>query len=214
MKFLVPIIVFSSWIILLLFAFKYGFFHLNINEIKQIVLHSTIDPILIFLGFFCLRILFFIPSTMIIIAGSILFQPFETILLSILGMLLTETIIYIVSRSILRDRIHQYMSKKYPFLYEEIVINRKKYLFITVATPLAPTDAACFLAATTNMPYISYVLIVFAANIPIATLYTFYGNFLLNAPWITVCISAVIIIIASIFFIIRRHRKKDVNYSS
>jgi len=214
MKKVLPFIVISSWIILLLVAFRYNLFHLSLEEIKQLIIHSTLPPTVLFLIIFCARIFLFIPSSILIVVGSLFFNPLEAIVLSLTGMLITESIIYALSRSILSDRIQQFMEEKYPSLNKEILLNRKKYLFITVATPLAPTDGACFIAASTNMKYLSYILIVLAGNIPIAILYTLYGNFLLEYPWITLCISLPILLLAVLYFSIRRKQKKDINYSS
>lgn len=218
MKKVVPIIIISSWIVLVLLAFRYDLFNLSIEEIKHYFNSSDIHPMILFLLIFCVRVFLFIPSSMLIVVGSIFFLPIETIILSLLGMLITETIIYLLSRSIFSDWIHRNMISKYPELYKELLSNRKKYLFITVATPLAPTDGACFIAASTNMPYLSYISIVFAGNIPIAILYTLYGNFLLAAPWITLCISVPVLIVSIAYISILNRKKqkkeKDISFTS
>lgn len=214
MKKVVPIIVISSWFLLLLLAVHLNLFQLSINDIKHFIEDSSIHPMLLFVGIFCARIFLFIPSTMLVVAGSLFFHPIETITLSMIGMFITETIIYVISRSILSNRIQEYLEIKYPKLHKEIKSNGKKYLFITVATPLAPTDGACFIAASTKMPYLSYISIVLAGTIPIVTLYTLYGNFLLAAPWVTLCISAPIVIILILFISIQKKQKKEIHYSS
>lgn len=214
MKKVVPIIVISSWFILLLLAVHFNLFQLSLKDIKHFIEDSTIHPMILFIGIFSARIFLFIPSTMLVVAGSLFFHPIETIILSMIGMFITETIIYAISRSILSNHIQHYMETKYPKLNNEIISNGKKYLFITVATPLAPTDGACFIAASTKMPYLSYISIVLAGTIPIVTLYTLYGNFLLAAPWITLCISAPIVIFLIIYISIRKKQKKELFYTS
>jgi uncharacterized membrane protein YdjX (TVP38/TMEM64 family) len=217
MKKVVPIIIISSWIVLILLTFRYNLFNLSIEEIKHYFTTSDIHPMVLFVLIFCVRIFLFIPSSMLIVVGSMFFSPIETIILSLIGMLITETIIYILSRSIFSDQIHQYMTSKYPGLYKDLLSNRKKYLFITVATPVAPTDGACFIAASTNMPYLSYISIVFAGNIPIAILYTLYGNFLLASPWITLCISVPVLIVSITYISIRKKKQKkekDVSFTT
>lgn len=214
MKKVVPIIVIGFWILMLLLAIRYHLFHLSLDDIKHFIANSSINPMLLFVAIFCARIFLFIPSSVLIVVGSLFFRPFETIFLSLIGMVITETIIYLLSRSILSDTIHQFMENKYPSLFKEIILNRKKYLFLTVATPLAPTDGACFIAASTNMKYLSYIAIVFAGNIPIAVLYTLYGNFLLGSPWITICITATIIVAFFVYVSLKKRQKKDTHFSA
>ncbi|UPM54550.1 TVP38/TMEM64 family protein [Gottfriedia acidiceleris] len=214
MKKVVPLTVIGFWILMLLLAIRYHLFHLSLQDIKQFITNSSINPMLLFVAIFCARIFLFIPSSVLIVVGSLFFHPFETILLSLIGMAITETIIYLLSRSILSDSIQQFMENKYPSLFEELISNRKRYLFLTVATPLAPTDGACFIAASTNMKYLSYIAIVFAGNIPIAVLYTLYGNFLLGSPWITICITATILVGFFIYISLKKRQKKDTHFSA
>ena len=214
MKKVVPLIVVGFWISLLLLAIHFNVFRLSLEDIKQFITNSTINPMLLFVTIFCARIFLFIPSSMLIVVGSLFFKPFETIFLSLIAMLITETIIYLLSRSILSNTIQHFIENKYPTLYKEITSNQKKYLFLTVATPLAPTDGACFIAASLKMPYLSYILIVFAGNIPIAILYTLYGNFLLGSPWITLSISVTVLILFIIYVNVRKKQKKDTHFSA
>ncbi|MEH6939147.1 VTT domain-containing protein [Bacillus sp. JJ664] len=214
MKKIIPIIVMSSWFIMLILAVHFNLFQLSLNDIKHFIEDSTINPMILFVGIFCARIFLFIPSTMLIVTGSLFFNPIETIILSMVGMFITETIIYGISRSLLSNHIQNYMVTKYPKLNKEIISNGKKYLFITVATPLAPTDGACFIAASTKMPYFSYITTVLAGTIPIVTLYTLYGNFLIAAPWVTLCISAPVVIILIVYITIRKKQKNELHYTS
>ncbi|WP_088071257.1 TVP38/TMEM64 family protein [Gottfriedia luciferensis] len=214
MKKVVPLIVIGFWILMLLLAIRYHLFHLSLVDIKHFIANSPINPMVLFVSIFCSRIFLFIPSSVLIVVGSLFFHPLETILLSLLGMIITETIIYLLSKSISSDTIQQFMENKYPTLFKDIITNRKKYLFLTVATPLAPTDGACFIAASINMPYLSYIAIVLAGNIPIAILYTLYGNFLLGSPWITLSISATVLTLFLVYIFLKKKQKNDTHYSA
>jgi uncharacterized membrane protein YdjX (TVP38/TMEM64 family) len=124
-------------------------------------------------------------------------------------MFLTETFIYAISRTVFQNKVNQFIHKKYPSLYEKILNNRSRYLFGAVATPLAPADAACFAAASTKMPYFNYITIVLLGNIPIAILYTFYGNLLISSTWVTLALSILCILVIGILFVLRKNKKQE-----
>jgi len=208
MKKFAPLIIIGMWITLFSIAYYYHLTNLSISEWKTLLKHSSVNLPILFILVFCLRIILFIPSSVLIVVGSFLFSPIEDICLSLIGMLLTETFIYVISRTVSQNKVNQVIHKKYPSLYEEILKNRSRYLFGALATPLAPSDAACFAAASTKMPFFHYITIVLLGNIPIAILYTFYGNLLISSPWMTLALSIFCILVIGVLFVLRKSKKQ------
>jgi len=208
MKKFAPLIIIGMWITLFFIAYHYHLTNLSISEWKTLLQHTSVNISILFVLVFCLRIILFMPSSVLIVVGSFLFSPIENICLSLIGMFLTETFIYAISRTVSQNKVNQYIHKKYPSLYEKILKNRSRYLFGAIATPLAPTDAACFAAASTKMPYFHYITIVILGNIPIAILYTFYGDLLFSSPWITLGLSILCILVIGVLFVLRKNKKQ------
>jgi uncharacterized membrane protein YdjX (TVP38/TMEM64 family) len=209
MKKFAPLLIIGMWITLFSIAYHYHLTNLSIVEWRKILEQTSINIDILFILIFCLRIILFIPSSVLIVIGSFLFSPIEVICLSLTGMFLTETFIYAISRSVFQNRVNQFVQKKYPSLYEKILNNRSRYLFGAVVTPLAPADAACFAAASTKMPYFHYITIALLGNIPIAILYTFYGKLLISSTWVTLAISILCILVIGILFVLRKHKKQE-----
>ncbi|MBP0727139.1 TVP38/TMEM64 family protein [Bacillus sp. RG28] len=209
MKKFAPLLIIGLWITLFSVAYHYHLTNLSIEEWKTLLKHTSVNIPILFVLVFCLRIILFIPSSVLIVVGSFLFSPIEGICLSLIGMFLTETFIYAISRTVFQNKVNQFIHKKYPSLYEKILNNRSRYLFGAVATPLAPADAACFAAASTKMPYFHYITVVLLGNIPIAILYTFYGNLLISSTWVTLALSILCILVTGILFVLRKNKKQE-----
>ncbi|WP_028402985.1 TVP38/TMEM64 family protein [Ectobacillus panaciterrae] len=188
------IIAVVNWMIIIGAAYKFNFLVTSVSDLEQVIAASRENVYLLFCLLFILRLLLFIPSSVFIVVGSILFPFFENILISIVCMLVTSTIIYIAGRRFVNSPIHCFVSQKHPEVYKRIEENRQKYLFLFVLMPIASTDMACFIAASTRMGYIPFIITVFAAIVPFVSLYTFFGKTLITSPETALFITLTIIV--------------------
>lgn len=203
------VLIILIWSSLIFIAHKLGLTSMGFEELQLLIMQLDYMAPLIFIMLFCFRLLLFIPSSVFIVVGAFFFHPLQNIIFAIIAMFITETIIYYVGSQFTNSPLHRYIHTNYPNVYERLKTNSLKYLFILVASPLAPTDATCFIAATLKIPYPNYIITVLTANMPIISLYTLFGKLLLVSP-IMVGILSILIFIILIYFI----RKYNYIFSS
>ena len=125
-----------------------------------------------------------LPSTPLVIAGPILFpdQPFAVLGVSMVGILLSSTMIYYFSEFLGFD---DYFENHKPELSQRIRVKLEHPLgFLFVAGwaffPLVPTDLVCYLAGTTRMKFWKFILAVGVGEMILCTCYIFFGGSLLK----------------------------------
>ncbi len=125
-----------------------------------------------------------LPSTPLVLAGTILFpeQPFAVLAVSMIGILLSSTMIYYFSEFLGFD---EYFQNHKPELSQKIKQKLEHPLgFLFVAGwaffPLVPTDLVCYLAGTTRMNFLKFIAAVFVGEITLCIGYIFFGGSLLK----------------------------------
>ncbi len=138
----------------------------------------------IYLVFSILRGFTLLPSTPLVIAGTILFpqQPFAVLVTSMTGILLSSTMIYYFSEFLGFD---EYFEDHKPELTHKIKAKLEHPLgFVFVAAwaffPLVPTDLVCYLAGTTRMDFREFIAAVGIGELILCVCYIFLGGTLLG----------------------------------
>ena len=139
---------------------------------------------LIYLGFSIVRGITLLPSTPLVLAGTLLFpeQPFAVLFVSMTGILLSSTMIYFFSEYL---GFSEYFEGHKPELSHKIKAKLEHPLgFLFVAGwaffPLVPTDLVCYLAGTTKMNYWKFIPAVFVGELILCVCYIFFGGSLLK----------------------------------
>ncbi len=139
---------------------------------------------LIYLGFSIVRGITLLPSTPLVLAGTLLFpeQPFAVLFVSMTGILLSSTMIYFFSEYL---GFSEYFEGHKPELSHKIKAKLEHPLgFLFVAGwaffPLVPTDLVCYLAGTTKMNYWKFIAAVFVGELILCVCYIFFGGSLLK----------------------------------
>jgi len=139
---------------------------------------------LVYLLFSIFRGLTLLPSTPLVIAGTILFpdQPFIVLAVSIVGILMSSTMIYYFSDAL---GFTEYFEKHKPDLAHRIKLKLEHPLgFLFVAGwaffPLVPTDLVCYVAGTTRMNFLKFIAAVFAGELILCIFYIFFGGSVLK----------------------------------
>lgn len=139
---------------------------------------------LIYLGFSIVRGITLLPSTPLVLAGTLLFpeQPFAVLAVSMTGILLSSTMIYFFSEYL---GFNEYFEGQKPELTHKIKAKLEHPLgFLFVAGwaffPLVPTDLICYLAGTTKMNYWKFIVAVLVGELILCICYIFFGGSLLK----------------------------------
>lgn len=152
---------------------------------------------LVFIALSSLRIAALIPSAVFMILGGMMFSPIQGFALTLISVILSETIVYIASKVLVSSGIKDYIVNKNPKLYELLIRNNTKILAIGILCPIAPSDAVCFLGSSTGLNYVKFMLTVLAANMPMMILYSFLGNSVIYSVNNTIIISGIIIAVST-----------------
>ncbi|HRI03735.1 MAG TPA: VTT domain-containing protein [Pyrinomonadaceae bacterium] len=139
---------------------------------------------LVYLIFSILRGITLLPSTPLVLAGTMLFpgQPWAVLGVSMTGILLSSTMIYYFSDFLGFD---EYFENKNPDLSHKIKAKLEHPLgFLFVAGwaffPLVPTDLVCYLAGTTRMNFPKFITAVGVGEVILCSFYIFFGGAFVN----------------------------------
>ncbi len=135
---------------------------------------------LVYLAMSAFRGFSLLPSSPLVIAGTLLFpiQPFAVLGVSIIGILLSSSMIYFFSEYL---GFAEYFEGHKPELTHKLKAKLEHPLgFIFVALwaffPLVPTDLVCYLAGTTKMNYWKFIAAVCVGEIVLCSIYIFLGG--------------------------------------
>lgn len=125
-----------------------------------------------------------LPSTPLVIAGTILFpsQPFTVLIVSVTGILLSSTMIYFFA-----DRLgfRRFFEKHGTGRLDKIrarLEHRTGVAFVALWSffPLVPTDLVCYVAGIVRMRYVKFIAAIFAGELVLCSLYIFLGNIIVG----------------------------------
>jgi uncharacterized membrane protein YdjX (TVP38/TMEM64 family) len=126
-----------------------------------------------------IRAAFFLPSTIFIIMGSVLFPqyPFFVIIVSMIGILIGSSFIFRAADFLAPEEL----LSKTNLNKMNIVHNKmEKYGFWIVLLwsffPIVPTDLICYVAGTIKMTYWKFILAVFIGELILVNIYVWTGK--------------------------------------
>jgi uncharacterized membrane protein YdjX (TVP38/TMEM64 family) len=183
------------WAVVAYVLFRLNLLTGDMDKINQVFNSYGDNKVLIFITLSSLRVAALIPSAVFMIMGGMLFNPLVGVLLTLISVIISETIVYTTSKILIGSQMQGNLVKKYPKLYESILRNNKKILAIGILCPIAPSDLTCFLASSTGLNYRKFILTAVIANLPMVILYSFLGNNILSSAGNTII---VVVIIAAI----------------
>lgn len=174
-------IIFLIWIIVIYILKINNIICFDFDVIKKYLEINAQYAMVIFSLIWILRVFMFIPGVTLIILGGICFGPVEGVLLSMIGMIFSETIVFIISRTFIGSRLKDLLNRKYPNLNPLIEEYNYKLLCLGIICPIAPTDAVCFLLSSSGINYGKYIMVVIISNVPAILLYSFLGLSFINS---------------------------------
>jgi len=186
------LLIIAIWATLIYILFRFNLLTGNISNINQFLINCGSYKDLIFIALATLRIVALIPSAVFMILAGIIFNPVEGVALTFISVVLSETIIFIISKILVCSNIQNYLVKRYPKLYKLLLKNNTKILAIGILCPIAPSDVACFLAGSTGLSYRKFMLTVVMSNMPMMILFSFLGNNVMSSGSNTIIIAAII----------------------
>ena len=153
--------------------------------IAAFLLRFNTEIWVVYLLMSALRGISLLPSTPLVLAGTILFpqQPFSVLAVSLAGVVISSSMIFLFSEHL---GLSDYFSSHKPELSERIrqKLDRPSGLVFTAAWaffPLVPTDLVCYLAGTAKMNYLKFIFAIFVGESILCTFYIFLSRPVINS---------------------------------
>ena len=163
-------------------------------EKMQRIIESKKFSELIFISLWSLRLILFIPGVTLMILGGLIFDPSKAFLLSMIGMVLSDILVFLLAKSKLLSGFRNKLENKYTDIIDLIEKYNYKILGIGVLCPVAPTDAIVFLSSYVGMKFSRFLVVFIIANIPALFLYSNLGESFQDSNMNTIFIIITLII--------------------
>lgn len=211
MKFQKRHIVLFLWVALIAILKKYNIISMNIDTTKQYLKHYGNFSELIFIGLWSVRLLAFIPGFIFMVLGGIYFGPIKGFLLSMIGITLSQSLIYVVSKKVSWSRTKGAIENQYPNVIPLFKKYNYKLLILGIVCPIAPTDAICYLSTSIGISYLKYITTVVSVNAPLVLIYSYIGKGFSNSMYTISIIGISLIFIAAFSIKIWERMKSQVH---
>jgi uncharacterized membrane protein YdjX (TVP38/TMEM64 family) len=140
---------------------------------------------IVYLFLSAIRGITLLPSTPLIIAGTILFptQPAAVLLVSLFGIFISSTMIYYFSELL---GFSEFFASHRPELTSRLrrrLEHPTGLAFVAVWSffPLVPTDAVCYVAGTIKMRFPLFISALLAGELVLCTIYIYLGGSILGS---------------------------------
>lgn len=190
------------WGFIFYLAYQNGLVGGDLDTIGDKIKEYNSYALLIFFLLFTFRLFFFVPATIFMVTGGLLFSPIQAVPVGMLAIITTETAVFIAGRYSKNSKLYHNLLDKYPTIFKYLEKCTPSYLIVTLLCPIVPLDVTCFAVATTNMKYYQFILAVITANLPIHILYSLFGSTILSSPILGLGIGFTIFLVSILIIII------------
>jgi uncharacterized membrane protein YdjX (TVP38/TMEM64 family) len=178
-------IIAAIWIIFLIFCVGYVITHREVFTAQAIAEFLTQFKTSIFVTYFVvsiLRGLTLVPSTPLVLAGTILFpsDPFLVLAISISGIIFSSTMIYFFSDYL---GFGSYLERKHSHKIVKIKDQLQKptgtfFVFFWSFFPFVPTDAICYVAGILRMNFGKFIVALALGELLTCSIYIFFYTYI------------------------------------
>ena len=152
------------------------------ESIASILCEFQNEALLIYLLISIARGFTLLPSTPLVLAGTLIFpgSPWVVLAVSIIGIVISSSLIYWFSEVLGFD---EYFESNKPHRVQKIRSKLEHPLglgFVSLWAffPLVPTDAVCYVAGTIRMHFAKFIAAVFVGELMLCACYVFGGGHL------------------------------------
>lgn len=140
------------------------------------------EALVIFLAVSVVRGFTLLPSTPLVIAGTLAFPtaPWTVLAISIAGIIASSSLIYWFSETL---GIAAHFEERKPSTVAKIRRRLEHpaglvFVFLWAFFPLVPTDAVCYVAGSTRMNFPKFIAAITAGELILCSFYIFAGGYL------------------------------------
>jgi uncharacterized membrane protein YdjX (TVP38/TMEM64 family)/rhodanese-related sulfurtransferase len=129
----------------------------------------------LFMGVYALAAVFFLPGSVLTLAGGVLFGPVWGSLYSLVGATAGATLAFLVSRYVASDWVSRRVGGKIATLIRGVEQEGWRFVAFTRLVPLFPYNLLNYALGLTRIPLVPYILATFVCMAPGAIAYTYLG---------------------------------------
>lgn len=170
------LLLFLLWSIILIILNKTGTLPKNADELKNMIVGEPFKMQLIFVLLSTIRVLFFIPQTIFILLGSLLFGPYIGFSLSMISLFLSQSIMYVVGRYFNKELLGEDFTKKNNHYIDIVKSYGYKILALGIVCPITPSDLFTAISGCIKLSYKKSLAVILLADAPMIFLYGFLGS--------------------------------------
>lgn len=174
-KILYTTIIFITVVLVYIFMNSNISLDFSISNLRVWVGNSQLAPV-IFIALWIIRLVAFIPGMTLMLLGGIIFSPLEAFILSLIGLVISDSLVFLLGKARLFKGFRNNLNKKYSDILILIQKYDYKFLALGVLCPVAPTDAICYLSSYLGIGYLKYIFTFIIANTPALILYSYLGE--------------------------------------
>ncbi|MBU3179520.1 VTT domain-containing protein [Clostridium estertheticum] len=164
------------WLVIVAVLYSQGLITTDVDKINEIIGKNPFNMRVLFVLLSTVRVLFFIPQTIFIIIGSMLFGPYVGFALSVLSLAMSQSIMYAIGRYFQNQLLGEEFLEK----NKNTMLILKKYgykiLALGIACPVTPSDLITLCAACIKLNFKKCIAIIVMADAPMIFLYGFLGT--------------------------------------
>lgn len=151
-----------------------------------------------------------IPSTILTIAGSIIFGPLQASLLSLSGILLGSAFAFFLGRVFGQKVVNFMVGKETCEKWVKFLTKCKYSFFIMMLLPMFPDDILCLVAGLTDMSW-TFFMVVNLVSRPIGVFLTCYlgsGNLIPYHGWGLAVWTVILLVVGVLIFLTTKYEER------
>jgi uncharacterized membrane protein YdjX (TVP38/TMEM64 family) len=174
------------WMLLIFLIISHYLFYPEEYTAENLSKYCSANKTFIFISYISislLRSLFFLPSTIFVIMGVVLFpnDPFIVLFISMLGIISGASFIYFSANFLNIEKIFRKNSLEKTNKIKQLIEKYGLFLiFIWAFIPIVPTDLICYIAGKYKMNYLKFILALFSGELILVCLYIWTGKSLME----------------------------------
>ena len=178
-RFSVRNVALAIWLFVLFGALYLYFFHREViqSELGRAYSYSVVLGYLVYLLLGCARGFTLIPATYLVLTGLLFFPPVPLLVLTLVGILVSSSIIYFFSEAL---RLDEFFERRYAdrIARAKLILERNQLSIVIGWSffPLAPTDLICYVCGALEIDFKKLLVGVLIGEGTLCALYIFLGG--------------------------------------
>lgn len=131
----------------------------SVEKLKNFILDQGIWGRVFFVFLQFIQVAFLpIPSPLVVVAGSLIYGPFQSSLLSLAGILLGSAVAFAIGRMFGKKVVSFMVGKENQKKWSSYLNNAKYSFVLMMLLPLFPDDVLCMVAGLTDMSWTFFMI--------------------------------------------------------